>query len=106
MEFKRIETKRVVVSQKRINEDADIKSLFQILFKNKMTFSLVLGGMGELRGCTALEVGDNSVRIHAKYPGNLKKMAKYKDIMVVEVECNIDFISDDSDDNGRWSRIN
>ncbi len=106
MEFKRIETKRVVASQKSVKGDADSKFLFDILFKNKMKFAIVLGGHGELKDCSALEVGNDFVRIHSNYPSKVKKIAKFKDIMTVEVECNIDFIADDGDENGRWSRIN
>jgi hypothetical protein len=106
MEFKRIEIKREVASQKRVDSDAEAKYLFELMLKNKMKFAATVGGIGELRDCSVMKVGEDSVQFHAGYPAKLKKTAKFTDIMVVEVECNVDFIADDSDDEGRWARIN
>lgn len=106
MEFKRVETKRVVAAQKMVSDTAEVKKLFEAIRSNNMKFAITIGNQGsEKKECSVLAVTDDSVTLHSSKPCKVKLTAKFKDILVVEVEYNGDFMAEESDEDGRWARI-
>lgn len=106
MEFKRVETKRVVAAQKTIGNVAEIKSLFEAIRSSNLKFAITIGNQGsEKKECSVLSITDDSVVLHSAKPCKVKMTAKFTEILVVEVEYNGDFMAEESDEEGRWARI-
>jgi hypothetical protein len=105
MEFKRIEIKKVVAAQRNLKEDVDVKALFEVIKKNKLTFSVTIANGTVRKECAVIEVKDAELRIFSQSPCKVTQSVKFAEILVVEVESNSDFMAEENDAEGRWSRI-
>lgn len=105
MEFKRIETKKVVAAQRTLKEDLDVKTLFEVMRKNKLKFSLTIANGTVRNECSVLEIKDSELRFFSQSPCKVTQSVRFSEVLVVEVESNSDFMAEENDAEGRWSRI-
>lgn len=106
MEFKRIETRKILRYRELITEDCETKKILEELQKHNLEFSVKVQNMGGALGrCTVLIMGEDKVTLFSNYPSKLRLSPKFSEIEQVEVESNCDFIAEEHDDGGRWSRL-
>ena len=106
MEFRRIETRKVLRYREQISEDAETKKILEELMKSSIEFSVKLNDMGGMLGrCVVLSVHDKDVALFSNHPRKLAVTPAFSEIEKIEVESNCDFIAEENDDGGRWSRL-
>jgi len=106
MIFKRMEIKRVLQDQKEVDESSQASKIFAIIQKHQIPFSVRIDGIGHvLSSCSVIEVTPSDVKIVALKPTNVTIRSSFEDILILEADSNIDFIADETDLEGRMSRL-
>jgi len=106
MEFRRIETRKVLRYREQISDDAETKKILEELKKQCIEFSVKLSDMGGMLGrCVVLAINDKDVSLFSNHPRKLAVNPSFSEIEKIEVESNCDFIAEENDDGGRWSRL-
>jgi hypothetical protein len=105
MEFRRIEVTRVLRHREVVEEEEEIKRVFEALLKYNLNFSICIHGTGTMwRQCVVLSPGEDEVEIYARKPQKIKHRVAYIDVISLEVEANCDIVSE-ADDGGRWAQL-
>lgn len=106
MEFKRIEVRKVLRYREAVVEPGEIKKILQELFNQNLEFSIKLQNMGgALCRCTVVGMADDKVSLFSISPRKVTASPTYAEIEQIEVESNCDFIAEEHDEGGRWSRL-
>lgn len=106
MEFRRIEVRRLLRYREIIEDNNEIRGILEELRKNQMEFTVKIQGMGgKLSRCTIVSLQEDKASLYAQHPSKVRLSPKYSEIEQVEVESNCDFIAEQNDDGGRWSRL-
>lgn len=106
MEFRRVETRRILRYREFITDAPETKKILEQLQKQGLEFSVKLRDMGgKLSRCTVTALGDACVTLFSNSPSKVKTTPALEEIEELEVECNCDFIAEENDDGGRWSRL-
>jgi len=106
MIFKRMEIKRVLQDQRELTQSEQIAKVFSLIKKDQIPFSIRAVSLGhELGSCVVMDVFVDSVRILARSPANLTVTVPFQDVLVLEADSNIDFVADETDLEGRMSRL-
>ena len=106
MEFKRIETRKILRYRELITEGCEIKKILEELQRHNLEFSIKIQNMGGSLGrCTVLVMHESKVTLFSNYPSKLRLCPEFSEIEQIEVESNCDFIAEEKDDGGRWSRL-
>lgn len=107
MEFRRAEIKKVYRHIERIAKPEDVRMVFESLKKHNLVFSMRIRGIGSVRErCAVVSVRDDSMDIISRSPSKCwHRDLEYDDVELVEVICNKQFITEENDSGGRWSRI-
>lgn len=108
MIFKRIETRRVVASERILKTSTDIISLLRIIQSKSLHFCIKFGGAC-FTGCQVLNINDQTgkIRMFGRSPGKVtfEVEADANGIESIEVESNADFMAEETDEEGRMSRL-
>lgn len=104
MEFKRIETRRIVRHHEHIKDDDEVRKVIEKLEKLNLRFSVRLKGMGvTCDSCRVISTSADGAQLFCQSP-KFRAAVGFGEIESVEVECNADLI-EDLDAKGRWARL-
>lgn len=106
MEFKRIETRRILRYRELVTEDCETKKILEQLQKHNLEFSVKIQNMGGALGrCTILSMAEDKVNLFSNYPSKIRLSPAFNEIEQIEVVSNCDFIAEENDEGGRWSTL-
>ncbi len=106
MEFRRIEVRKLLRYREMIDSVDETKGILSALKNGGLEFSIKLSNMGGKKSrCVVQTIDSDRVSIYSNYPSKLKLCPLFSEIEQIEVESNCDFIADEKDDGGRWSRL-
>lgn len=106
MIFKRMEIKRVLQDQREFTQPDKVAKVFSLIKRDQIPFSIRAVSLGhELGTCVVMDVFSDSVRIMARKPANVTVTVPFEEVLVLEADSNIDFIADETDLEGRLSRL-
>ena len=106
MEFRRIEVRKLLRYRELIAEKDEIKSILEQLQDNEMEFAVKMQGMGQrLERCVITSLEDDKVGLFSNFPSKIRLNPMFDEIEQLEVQSNCDFIAEQDDDGGRWSRL-
>lgn len=101
-----MEVRRVLRYREIITGDTESANILRELQKHNLEFSIKLQSMGGvLNRCIVLSVTDNDVSLFSNAPRKVTLQVSIKEIEEIEVESNCDFIAEENDEGGRWSRL-
>jgi len=106
MIFKRMEIKRVLQDQREFVDPVKISKIFSLIKKDQIPFSVRTEMLGHvLSSCMVMDIGPDSVKVLALKPANVTVSIPFEEVLVLEADSNIDFIADETDLEGRMSRL-
>jgi hypothetical protein len=105
MEFRRVEVRRTIRHVERVTSPPDAKAIFDSIMRNCLQFTARVAKVGFLKDCRVGSVTDDAVQIIARNPRKFVVMASFADVEAIEVESNCEFIAEENDGAGRWSRL-
>lgn len=107
MEFRRVETRKIVRHQELLGDPEKIREVLEYLLSSGLRFKARISGIGGvLEQCSILSIrDDNSVSLFSNKPRKFATSPKFSEIESIEVESNCDFIAEERDEAGRWANI-
>lgn len=106
MIFKRFEVRKLLRYQENISVDDGTKSILQELQNHNIEFAIKLQNMGGLlERCVVLSISHDKVSLFSNHPRKVTASPTFQEIESIEVESNCDFIAEEHDEGGRWSRL-
>lgn len=89
-----------------VTDNNETRKILEELQKHALEFSIKIQNMGGSLGrCTVLSITDTKVNLFSNYPSKVRLSPTFQEIEQIEVEANCDFIAEEDDDGGRWSRL-
>jgi len=106
MEFRRIEVRKLLRYREMIDKAEEVKGILSALKNAGLEFSIKLSNMGGKKSrCIVQVIEADRVQIYSNYPSKLRLNLLFVEIEQIEVESNCDFVAEEKDDGGRWSRL-
>ena len=106
MEFRRIEVKRALKYREFITAPNEAQAVFEKLREKDLRFSMKLSSIGPvLSKCVVQNIGEKGLTFFSGFPRKIQTTVALKEVEMVEVESNCDFLVEEPDDGGRWLRI-
>lgn len=106
MEFRRVEVRKLLRYREMIDDVEETKKILTSLKNNGLEFTIKLTNMGGKKSrCVIQLIESDRVNIFSNQPTKLKLSPLFSEIEQIEVESNCDFIAEEKDEGGRWSRL-
>lgn len=106
MILKRMEIKRILQDQRELSSPEDAKRVFSIIKRDGIPFTVRCTSLGNmLSSCSVIDVLDDGVKIFARKPSNVTATLSFDEILVLEADSNVDFVSEETNTEGRMSRL-
>jgi hypothetical protein len=106
MEFRRIEVRKLLRHREFITDAEETAKILEALKKWNLRFSMKVASVGpRIEQCAILSISNGSFVVYSGSPKKIQTTVKFTDIEMVEVESNSDFICEEQDNGGRWSRL-
>lgn len=107
MEFKRFEVRKVLRHAEKVVDVADMITILTSIKSIGLRCSVRAREIGAImQDCAVLEVDtqNNRVLLFSRYPSKIRTWFRFAEIESVDVESNLDLLSD-PDNGGRWAML-